>query len=381
MDRLGVGIIGCGNISAAYLRLAPLFKGLNLVAVADIDSNAAQARAAEFGVRADTVDGLLAATDIDIVVNLTVPDAHFAVSKQVLEAGKHVYSEKPYVLRLDEADALAELADAKGLRIGSAPDTFLGGSHQQARALIDAGYLGTIHGGTCHVMSQGMEHWHPNPDFFFRPGGGPILDLGPYYITNLVQMIGPVSAVTAMTGAASDTRTITNGPRNGDRIPVLTPTTIHAVLEFANGALVTLGASWDVCAHRHKEIELYGTEGSIYVPDPNFFGGDVHTVDREQNTTSHGCEDHPFGTANITDGGGNPQANYRCVGLADMAIAIQQDRPHRCSAALARHVIEVMTGILHAGETHAWVTMKRVCERPEFLSADEAGAMLVDQPA
>ncbi|HBD51779.1 MAG TPA: oxidoreductase, partial [Alphaproteobacteria bacterium] len=256
-----------------------------------------------------------------------------------------------------------------------------GGSHQQARALIDAGYLGTIHGGTCHVMSQGMEHWHPNPDFFFRPGGGPILDLGPYYITNLVQMIGPVSAVTAMTGAASDTRTITNGPRNGDRIPVLTPTTIHAVLEFANGALVTLGASWDVCAHRHKEIELYGTEGSIYVPDPNFFGGDVHTVDREQNTTSHGCEDHPFGTANITDGGGNPQANYRCAGLADMAIAIQQDRPHRCSAALARHVIEVMTGILHAGETHAWVTMKRVCERPEFLSADEAGAMLVDQPA
>ena len=129
------------------------------------------------------------------MVNLTVPDAHFAVSKQVLEAGKHVYSEKPYVLRLDEADALAELADAKGLRIGSAPDTFLGGSHQQARALIDAGYLGTIHGGTCHVMSQGMEHWHPNPDFFFRPGGGPILDLGPYYITNLVQMIGPVSAL------------------------------------------------------------------------------------------------------------------------------------------------------------------------------------------
>ena len=381
MDRLGVGIIGCGNISAAYLRLAPLFKGLNLVAVADIDSNAAQARAAEFGVRSDTVDDLLAATDIDIVVNLTIPDAHFTVSKQVLEAGKHVYSEKPYVLRLDEADALAELADAKGLRIGSAPDTFLGGSHQQARALIDAGYLGTIHGGTCHVMSQGMEHWHPNPDFFFRPGGGPILDLGPYYITNLVQMIGPVSAVTAMTGAASDTRTITNGPRNGDRIPVLTPTTIHAVLEFANGALVTLGASWDVWAHRHRETELYGATGSIYVPDPNFFGGDVEIVDSAGTVTRKDSETHPFGASNITDGGGNPRANYRCAGLADMALAIQQNRPHRCNAELVRHVIEVMTGILASGETRNWQQMRTSCDRPAPLSADAAAAMLVAQPA
>ena len=381
MDDLRIGIIGCGNISSAYLKLAPLFRGLQLAAVADIDMAAAEARAGEFNLRAHTVDDLLAADDIDIIVNLTVPDAHFDISRAALQAGKHVYSEKPYVLQLEEADALADIAAQNGLRVGSAPDTFLGGSHQQARACIDNGDIGAISGGTCHVMSHGMEHWHPNPDFFFRPGGGPILDLGPYYITNLVQLIGPVRAVTAMSGAAFDSRTIGNGPRNGEAIPVLTPTTIHAVLEFANGALVTLGASWDVWAHRHRETELYGATGSIYVPDPNFFGGDVEIVDSAGTVSRKDSETHPFGANNITDGGGNPRANYRCAGLADMALAIQQNRPHRCNAELARHVIEVMTGILASGETRNWQQMRTSCDRPAPLSADAAAAMLVAQPA
>ena len=377
MDTLGIGLIGCGNISAAYLRLAPLFRGLHLVAVADIDMQAAEARAAEFGVRADSVADILQADDIDIIVNLTVPDAHFEVSRQALEAGKHIYSEKPYVLRMNEADTLAELAEQKGLRIGSAPDTFLGGAHQTARSLIDTGSIGAVTGGTCHVMSYGMEHWHPNPDFFFRPGGGPVLDLGPYYITNLVQLIGPVRAVTAMSGAASQTRTISNGPRNGEEIPVLTPTTIHAVLEFASGALVTLGASWDVRAHRHHEMELYGSNGSLYVPDPNFFGGDVTVMDWDGGETIHSADSHPFGVTNMTDGGGNARANYRCAGLSDMAIAIQEGRPHRCDANMARHVIEVMTGILEAGETRRWVEMKSTCERPSHLGESEAAALLL----
>ena len=371
MDRLGVGIIGCGNISTAYLRLAPLFKGLNLVAVADIDSNAAQARAAEFGVRADSVDGLLAASDVDIVVNLTIPDAHFAVSRQVLEAGKHVYSEKPYVLRLDEADALAELAEAKGLRIGSAPDTFLGGSHQQARALIDAGSIGSIHGGTCHVMSQGMEHWHPDPDFFFRPGGGPILDLGPYYICNLVQLLGPVQKVTSFTGMASDTRTIRNGPRNGETVPVETPTTIHSVLSFANGAIITLLASWDVWASNHPIMELYGTNGTMDLPDPNFFGGKLTVTERGGDPVEKSW-DHPFSIANFED----VHANYRGAGLADMALAISDDRPHRCNDAFATHVVEVMTAILEAGETGNVMTLTTTCSRPDAMGPDQARALL-----
>ncbi|NCF49124.1 MAG: Gfo/Idh/MocA family oxidoreductase [Bacteroidetes bacterium] len=376
MKKLGIGLIGCGNISGAYLKLAPLFEGLELRAVADVNSEAASARASEFGLRALRVDEMMAADDVDIVVNLTVPEAHFEVSKRVLESGKHVYSEKPFVLHLEEAEALAEVAASKGVRVGAAPDTFMGGAHQAARETIDAGAVGRIVGGTCHVMSQGMESWHPNPDFFFRPGGGPILDLGPYYITNLVQMIGPVRAVTAITGTAFAARTIGNGPRNGEQVPVSTPTTIHAVLEFTNGAIVTLGASWDVKAHRHKEMELYGSEGSLYVPDPNFFGGVVELADKDGEVREIHSDHHPFGKANSPDGDIN-RANYRCAGLADMAVAIQQARPHRCIMEMATHVVDVMTGILKAGETRQFVEMRTSCERPPFLGAEDAAALLV----
>ena len=193
--KLGVGVIGCGNISTAYFRLAPLFKGIEMRACADINMDAAKARAKEFGLRAETVDELLAAKDIDIVVNLTIPAVHYEVSRQVLDAGKHVYSEKPFVLSVKEGLDLKKRAEKNGLRIGSAPDTFLGGAHQLARHLIDNGKLGKITSGTCYVMSHGMEHWHPNPDFFFQPGAGPVLDIGPYYVANLIQLIGPVKRV------------------------------------------------------------------------------------------------------------------------------------------------------------------------------------------
>ena len=201
--KLGVGVIGCGNISAAYFRLAPLFRGIEMRACADIDMKAAKARAKEFDLRAETVDELLAANDIDIIVNLTVPAVHYDVSRQVLGAGKHVYSEKPFVLSVKEGLDLKKRAEKKGLRIGSAPDTFLGGAHQLARHLIDSGKLGKITSGTCHVMSHGMEHWHPNPDFFFQPGAGPVLDIGPYYVSDLIQLIGPVKRVGALDKHAS----------------------------------------------------------------------------------------------------------------------------------------------------------------------------------
>ena len=182
--NLGVGIIGCGNISTAYLSLAPMFKGYEIIAVADINMDNARAQAAKFDVKAETVEDLLAATDVDLIINLTIPAAHVSVSRSILQAGKHVYSEKPFVLSLAEAQELGDIAKAKGVLIGSAPDTFMGGSHQMARNLIDAGAIGTVTSGAAVVMSSGMEDWHPNPDFFFQKGGGPILDLGPYYICN-----------------------------------------------------------------------------------------------------------------------------------------------------------------------------------------------------
>ena len=374
MKDLGVGIIGCGNISASYLKLAPLFKRIDVRAVADLSMETAQARADEFSVRAETIEGLLAADDIDIIVNLTIPAAHYGVTKQILEAGKHAYSEKPYVLTLEEGEALRALANEKGLRVGSAPDTFLGGAHQLARAAIDENMVGDIIGGTCHVMSRGMEAWHPNPDFFFQPGGGPVLDLGPYYVTNLVQLIGPVKSVSA--SASFKTRTIGIGPREGETVPVDTPTNIHALLEFHNGALITLGASWDVCAHRHENLELYGSDGSLYIPDPNFFGGEVLLAKLVGDPTEITPRNHPFSVPNAKDGQGSDRANYRCAGLADMAAGIAADRPHRCSLELATHVVEVMTAILQSAESRQWVDMVTTCDRPEALTPDHARALL-----
>lgn len=372
---LGVGIIGCGNISAAYLRLAPKFKGIEIRACADLNMAAAEARAIEFGVKAQTITELLRNDEIDIVVNLTIPDAHFSVTKQILQAGKHAYSEKPLVLSLEEGLELQKLAEANGLRVGCAPDTFLGGAHQLARLTLDNGTIGKVTAGTCHVMSHGMEHWHPNPDFFFKTGGGPILDLGPYYIANLINLLGPIRRAAALTGKGSETRTIRSEPRNGEVIPVETPTTINALLEFEQGAQITLSASWDVWAHRHSNMELYGTEGSIYLPDPNFFGGDVVVVKPGEQPESLPAWDHPFGIANEPHKAGM-MANYRSAGLADMAAAINDGRDMRCSLARALHGVDVMLSILKSGEKGRFIDIKTQCTRPALLSIADAEALL-----
>ncbi|MVA80481.1 gfo/Idh/MocA family oxidoreductase [Agrobacterium vitis] len=373
--ELNVGIIGCGNISSAYFTLAPLFKGITVVACADINMNAAELRAEEFGVKAQTVDELLANPDVDVVVNLTIPAVHYAVSKQILEAGKHVYSEKPLVLSLEEGESLRRIAKDKGLSVGCAPDTFLGGAHQLARKHIDEGGIGRVTSGTCHVMSPGMEMWHPNPDFFFLPGGGPILDLGPYYIANLINLIGPVKRVGALTSMASETRTITSEPRNGEVIPVKTPTNIHALLEFANGATITLSASWDVWCHRHANMELYGTEGSLFVPDPNFFGGVVEATGPNKEVKPLEEWNHPFGINNQESAQG-PRANYRTAGLADMALAIIDGRDARCSLDRVLHGVDVMTAILKSGETGEFVSLSTTCTQPVALGVEEARALL-----
>lgn len=376
----GVGIMGAGNISTAYIKLAPLFRNLEVRAVADILPEAAARRAGEFGLRAQTPDELLGNSEIDVVVNLTIPATHFSVSRDILSAGKHVYSEKPFVLSLEEGQALKRMAAERGLSVGSAPDTFLGGVHQQARQVIDTGQVGRIASGTCHVMGPGMENWHPNPDFFFQPGGGPILDMGPYYVTNLISLIGPVRRVTAFTGAARPERVVgTEGsPFKGTRITVNTPTTIHAVLEFVSGAIVTLGASWDVASHGHSHIELYGTEGSLFVPDPNHFAGDLSVTDAAGRKSAVAPWSHPFGRANWQYGSGDTQANYRSAGLADMMAAVEAGRPARCSLDTALHAVDVLTSILKAGETGQVITLATTCDRPAALGPDEARALLRD---
>ncbi|PDS42504.1 oxidoreductase [Rhizobium anhuiense] len=373
--ELGVGIIGCGNISTTYFSLASLFKGLKVLACADINVQAAEARAKEYGVKAQTIDALLANDEIDVVVNLTIPDAHFRVSKAILEAGKHVYSEKPLVLSLEEGEELRRIAKEKKLAVGCAPDTFLGGAHQLARKFIDDGGIGRVTSGACYVMSPGMEMWHPNPDFFFLPGGGPILDLGPYYIANLINLIGPVKRVGGMTSMASPTRTITSEPRNGEIIPVKTPTTIQALLEFVNGATVTLTASWDVWSHRHANMELYGTDGSLYVPDPNFFGGVVEASGRDKDIKPLEAWEHPFGKINQENPNG-ARANYRTAGLADMVSALIEGRDARCSLDRTLHGVDVMTSILKSGEEGRFIDLTTTCTQPAALGIEEAQALL-----
>jgi len=373
----GVGIMGAGNISSAYLKLAPLFKGLEVRAVADIIPAAAQKRAQEFNVAAQTPDELLKNSEIDVIVNLTIPATHYSVSMDIVSAGKHAYSEKPFVLTLEEGMALKKAADERGLKVGSAPDTFLGGAHQQARDIIDSGKIGKIMSGTTHVMSRGMEHWHPNPDFFFQVGAGPILDIGPYYVTDLIHLIGPVKRVSAFTNMAREEREVTaEGPYKGTKIKVGTPTTIHGVLEFHSGAIITIGASWDVASHGHHNIELYGTDGSLYVPDPNFFGGDLITTDIAGTKSTVTPWSHPFGIANQDLESANPRANYRTAGLADMMAALEGGYTARCGLDVALHAVDVMTSLLKAGESGQVLTLATTCERPMALTPADAQALL-----
>jgi predicted dehydrogenase len=369
-----IGIIGCGNISSAYLRLAPQFKGLDIVACSDIDESAAVAQAAAFGCKAVPIDAMLADQAVEAVINLTVPSAHMTVSASILKAGKHVYSEKPFVLSYEEGLQLHQLAIEQGKRIGSAPDTFLGGAHQQARAIIDSGELGRITGGTCFFMNPGMEGWHPNPDFFYQPGGGPMLDMGPYYISNLVQFLGPVRRLMSMTAMPASTRTIGSEPRAGETVPVNTPTSVSSLLEFHNGAQISVNLSWDVQKHEHNCMELYGSKATLYVPDPNFFGGEVRVATAEEQRIAE--DDHPLSVLNDQQDNGDLRANYRGVGLADMVAAIRDDREHRCNDSLALHVVDIMTSALRSGESGQAVQLQSSCNRPAALSREAALSLL-----
>ena len=375
MTKLGIGIIGCGNISTAYLKLAPLFKGLEVRAVADINMDAATARAAEFNVKAQSVDDLLANPALDIVINLTIPDAHYPITKRILEAGKHAYSEKPLVLTLEQGTTLRDLAKAKGLSVGCAPDTFLGGAHQQARAILDEGTIGEITTGNAAIQAHGPESWHPSPEFFYQPGAGPVMDMGPYYIATLINLLGPVKRVGALTSSAEPERTIGSGPRQGQKIKVNTPSNIQALLEFHSGATISFSASWDVWHHKRNHFELYGTKGTLYVPDPNFFGGTVEVALAGGEAQVQSPWDHPFGKINQNHNG-RDLANYRTAGLADMAQAHMEGRDHRCSLERTLHGVDVMTSILKSGETGQFVTLTTTCTRPAALGIAEARALL-----
>jgi predicted dehydrogenase len=375
--KIKVGIIGCGAISAAYLRRLPMFENIEVAACADLDAERAKARAAEFKVpRVCSVRALLADPEIGIVLNLTVPKAHAEVALAALEAGKSVYSEKPLAVRREDGRRLLDLAAEKGLRVGCAPDTFLGAGLQTCRKVIDDGLIGEPVAATAFMLCHGHESWHPSPEFYYEIGGGPMFDMGPYYLTALISLIGPIRRVTACTRVTFPERTITSEPKKGKVIRVETPTHIAGVMEFAGGAIGTIVTSFDVWGGKTPLIEIYGTQGSLSCPDPNAFGGEV--LLRRPAEKGHPGRLMRTVQAVLLRRAGEKEwmpvplshaysEDWRGIGVADMACGLQSGRRHRANGEMAYHVLDVMQSFLDSGAKGRHVTPASTCERPAAL--------------
>lgn len=353
-----VGVIGCGNISEIYFsNLRDMFSDYaQIVMCGDLDATKVAAKVERYCVRGSTnADDVLTDAQVDCVLNLTTPPFHYNVCKRAMLAGKHVYVEKPLSILRDEGRELVELAKERGLQICCAPDTFLGGGLQTCIEIVQSGAIGRIVGLAGFMMSSGHESWHPDPAFYYKRGAGPLFDMGPYYLTAFIALAGGIRRVCGSAVKSFPTRLITSQPRNGQVIEVEVPTHINAVLEFENGAAGTLTTTFDVCASRLPNIELYGSEGTLAVPDPNTFGGPVLLRKRGEEEWTEIPITKPYA------------ANARGVGLADMALAIAQKREPLASGALALHVLDVMHAIHEAAASGQYVTPESVCARPAIL--------------
>ncbi|MFE5158925.1 Gfo/Idh/MocA family protein [Streptomyces sp. NPDC056697] len=353
LKPLRVGIVGAGKISGAYLATLTKLTSVELTAVTDLDRGRAEALAAQYEGQVavvDSVTDLVAREDLDAVLNLTIPAAHADVALEALRAGKHVYGEKPLAANRGEADAVLAAARETGLRVGCAPDTVLGTGTQTARKAIDDGLIGRPVAATAFMTGAGHEEWHPDPEFYYQPGGGPLLDMGPYYLSALVHLLGPVVKVTGASSRPRTERTIGSGPRAGHSFPVEVDTHITGTLEHAGGALSTLIMSFDVRAARLPRIEVHGTAASLSAPDPNNFDGAVEL------NRGDGWETLPA-SAGYPDPG-------RGAGLADLSEALSAGCPHRASAGLAAHVLDVMLTLMDAAEQGRALPISSTCERP-----------------
>ena len=358
---MNVGVLGCGVISRVYLERLTSFDHMKVVACADMLQERAAARAEAFGVPMTcTPEELVAHPDVDVVVNLTIPAVHAALTGAALDAGKHVYSEKPIALTRADAQTLVDQAGANGVLLGSAPDTFLGAGLQTCRALIDAGAIGEPVAATALRMGPGPEAWHPDPAFLYQRGAGPLFDVGVYDVTALVALLGPVRRVSGSARKTHATRTIGSEPLRGSTIDVEVPTHVAATLDMAAGPVVTLVSSFDVAAPRGL-IEVYGTEGTISVPDPNTFGGVVRVQRRGEGEAAEAPIRHRIDT------------QARGVGVADLVQAVAERRAPRASGAMALHVVDVMQSICEASDTDTAVALGTTCERPASLPEDWDG--------
>lgn len=355
---LNVGIVGLGAISGQYLQTFASLDTVRVVAVADMVAARAEEVAAELGVRALSVDELVADPEVDLVLNLTIPAAHAEIARKAIANGKATYGEKPLAASLDDAREIVDAAHRAGVALGCAPDTVLGTGVQTARKAIDDGLIGHPVAATATMVTPGHERWHPNPDFYYLRGGGPLLDMGPYYVSALVTLLGPIESVVGSASRSRDSRTIGSGPRAGETVPVEIFTHVTGVLRHTSGALSTIVMSFDTVATHAANIEVHGDQGSMRVPDPNGFSGDVqvHPLDGEWTTLE-------------------PSAGYvgagRGFGVADLAAA-EPGSGGRANGDVALHVLDVMTSLLEAAESGRTVHVTSTCERPAPVPLSEA---------
>ncbi len=371
-----IGLIGCGNIAETYFRAQEYFNNINFVACADINLDAAKKTADQYNIIPLSVDEILNDKNVDIILNLTIPQAHYEISKRALEANKHVYCEKPMSVKFDEAKELLNLAKKNSLYIGNAPDTFLGGGGQLTRNLIDNNDIGQVLTGNFIFAFPGVQDFHPSPESWFQEGGGPVIDMGPYFFTTLVNLLGPVKNIRGRGAKFSDKREYKAGPKKGETFNVEIPTSYMFNIEFQNKAIIQGFISFDVLNHKRNHMELYGTKGSIVVPDPNMFGGPV-SISGEFGSEwkDISVEDKPLGKTNIVNHSGRSneapkQANYRGIGLAEMIDAIENNRMHRCNGELALHVLDVIECAMISSIYKVEVELRSSCVKPEPMHDD-----------
>ena len=377
-----IGLIGCGNIAETYFRSQDYFNNINFVACADKFPEAAIKCAEQNKITALSVDEILKDKDIDIILNLTIPQAHFEVSKLALESGKHVYSEKPMSITYNDAKYLLELASKNNLYFGNAPDTFLGGGGQLSRELVDKDEIGKILTGNFIFAFPGVQEFHPNPESWFQAGGGPVIDMGPYFFTTLVNLLGPAKNVRARGKLFSNQREYLVGPKKGKFFNVEIPTSVMFDVEFVNETIVQGFISFDVQNHSRNHMELYGTNGSLVVPDPNMFGGPV-LFSRELGSEwkELSVEDKYLGKTNIINHSGRSneapkQSNYRGIGLAEMIYSIENNRKHRCNDQLALHVLDLIESTILAAELKKEIQLRSSCEQPQPFTEEEIKILL-----
>ena len=380
-----VGLIGCGHIAETYFRAHKYFKNFKIIKCADIKEEVSKKCAKTYNIEAQTVNQILKDKDVEIILNLTPPKAHYSVSKKSLLNNKHVYSEKPMAINLNDGKDLLKIANKKKLYIGNAPDTFLGGGNQKSKELLEKNIIGKVNLGNAIFAFPGVQSYHPNPEpWFAKKEGGPVIDMGPYYLTALVNLLGPakeVKAASLMKGAKF--RTIGIGPKKGKKIKVESPTTYFSTIVFENNSIIRLTLSFDVIAHQRNHIELYGTEGSMVVPDPNMFGGSVYVCKKLGSPwKEYKTNNMPLGKINIKSQSSRANesptnANYRGVGLAEMAYCIENKKKHRCNGDVSVHVLDLIQSTMYSARTNKPKKINTSCKAPKLFSLSDINKILI----